>query len=268
MTALTAGTANIKVYYSLSNTDTSPTLCSSDSGVSTVSCTFPTGGRFYLYIGLSVDSYNLSSPAASTIFIPRTIDSVVLLSRTANDRGWIMYDLYVSESVARTFYDLTLGGNVNTYGFIAKFRDNSDPNLIYDGQSLISHTGNQLTIERQCFCPSQKTGIPSKSFEWIRWGYTSRVRPNYLHWHLGSYPEWQNGSLQLYGYTSKDFVSGSTLLLSVTPPQYQGTAANSTIQYAFTGGGGNTLGWSHYEIRNSGNGLTTWAWACNMLLQK
>ncbi len=276
LTALTGGTANIKVYYSVSNTDLYPTLCSSDSGtsvnasgVSTVSCTFPTGGTFYLYIGVSVDSYNLSSPAASTIFIQRTIDSVVLLSRTANDRGWRMYDLYVSEGVARSFYDLTLGGSVNTYGFIAKFRDNSDANLIYEGsQSLISHTGNQVTIERQCFCPSQKTGLASKSFEWIRWGYTSRVRPNYLHWHLGSFPEWQNGSLQLYGYTSKDFVSGSTLLLSVTPPQYQATAANSTIEYAFTGGGGNTVGWSHYEIRNVGNVLTTWAWACNMLLQK
>lgn len=73
--------------------------------------------------------------------------------------------------------------------------------------------------------------------------------------------------LQLWGYTSNDFVTGATLLLQVTPPTRQ-TDATSTISYGFTGGGGNTVGWSHYEIKNIGGGWTTWGWACSMLLQK
>jgi hypothetical protein len=275
LTALTDGNANIKVYYSLSNTDTLPTLCSSNSGtsvnasgVSTVSCTFPTGGTFYLYIGLSVDSYNLSSPAVSTIKVERVLESAVLLSRTTRTSGgWLRPDIYVDDTTARTFYDLTLGGGVSTYGYIAKFRDNSDPNLIYSS-SMISSDYNPVTAASQFFFPSQMLFNSTKQFEWIKWGYTENVRPYNFHWGCGSYPEWQSGvNLQLWGYTNKDFVTGATLLLTVSP-ETRKTEAASTIQYGFTGGGGNTTGWSHYEIKNTSSVSATWAWAVGMQLQK
>lgn len=70
-TGLSSGTETIKVYYSASNADGNPTLCSSNSGtiinssgISTVSCAIPSGGDYYLYIKLSDDSFtnfNVSS---------------------------------------------------------------------------------------------------------------------------------------------------------------------------------------------------------------
>ena len=274
LSAITDLSPNIKVYYSESNTDPSPTLCSSDSGTavnvngeSNVSCTFSSIGIFYLYIRLSIDSYNLLSPSSSTITVTSQLERVVLLSRSTRSRNWIIPEIYVDQTTARTFYDLTLGGGVSTYGYIAKFRDNSDSNLIYSS-SMISYIGNEVSAESQYFFPSQMLNNAQKQFDWIRWGYTSRVRPYNFHWSCGSYPEWQSGvNLELWGYTSKDFVTGATMLVSVSPETRQ-TDALSTIAYAFTGGTGNTRGWSHYEIKNTSSASATWAWAVGMHLQK
>ena len=72
---LSSGTETIKVYYSASNADGNPTLCSSNSGtiinssgISTVSCTIP-GGSYYLYIKVSDDSFTNFNVSSSQITV-------------------------------------------------------------------------------------------------------------------------------------------------------------------------------------------------------
>jgi hypothetical protein len=77
---LSSGTEKIKVYYSASNSDSNPLLCSNDagtiinsSGQSNVSCTIAAVGPLYLYIKLSDDSFtnlNVSSTTITVIDLP------------------------------------------------------------------------------------------------------------------------------------------------------------------------------------------------------
>jgi hypothetical protein len=74
-TGLSSGSVTIKVYYHATNSSTNPNLCSTDSGtsinssgVSTVSCSIPTG-TYYLYIKLSNDNFTNLSVSSSTIYV-------------------------------------------------------------------------------------------------------------------------------------------------------------------------------------------------------
>jgi hypothetical protein len=269
LTGLTSGSALVKVFYSASSAAASPTLCSSDSGTavsaagqSSVLCTIPLG-TWYLYIGLSVDGYVVSSQATTTINVRSAMEKAVLLSATTTQSGVPIYDVYVNDLTARTFWDLTLGGSSSTFGFIASFRDGGNPDLIYNSSLGIisSNDVNQLMGISERIAPNQQTRTPSKQFDWIRWGYTARVRPNRLYWSTGSWGDDQNSSCQLWGYTSKDFTTGAVMLWSGSFPAFQ----NARQSYNFTGGGGNTTGWSHYEIKNTGSG--SWCRSCSILLQ-
>jgi hypothetical protein len=73
-----SGSETIKVYYHASNSSTNPNLCSTDlgtsinsSGVSTVSCSIPTG-TYYLYIKLNNDTFTNLSVSSSTIYVTST----------------------------------------------------------------------------------------------------------------------------------------------------------------------------------------------------
>jgi hypothetical protein len=193
--------------------------------------------------------------------------AAVLVSATSTYPNYphiFIYDAYVSEETARSYWDLTLGGGCSTYGFIAKFRDNADPALIYAG-SLISSTANRITTDNQAMFFNQlwsRGGSATKVFEWIRWGYTANVRPNKIFWAGGSYAteDQRGGTCELWGYTSNDFVTGATLLWS-------GAFPNVDVSYGFTGGGGNTAGWSHYQVKNTTPAGGSWAMAGSILLQ-
>ena len=255
--------ANVKVYYDTITTSSSPTQCgtgTSTGNTATTSCTIPAGG-YYLYISLDIDLDKISNYSTSgPIYLRTELQNAVVLSATKTTSGIPIPDVFVDQTTARTFYDLTLGGNVSSYGFIAKFRDNSDPNGIYNtthgsNGSMIMYTGVS-PVNNTPVAPCRTANNPSYQFEWIRWGHTAKVRPNKFFWYTGSYPEWQYGSCELWGYTSKDFVTGATMLWS-------GTIGPSPSQtsFAFTGGIGNIVGWSHYEIRNTSSATTSWCWA-------
>ena len=277
LTALTGGTANIKVYYSLSNTDTFPTLCSSSSGtsvnasgVSTVSCTFLTGGTFYLYIGLSVDSYNLSSPAISTVTVLTNANALILSStKTFNWLGTYCpdYDVYLPLSTVQSLWDRSLGYGCSTYGFIGKFKNGADPNLIYNGKPWIISDSTADTTKpnlyaNESIAPTQGTADGSRPsslcFEYIRWGYTILVRPNKLWVMADSYANFNSGNLiELWGYQSNTFSSGD-LLFSGTFPSGSLTRDTYTVingvnlsfnQSAIVS---NTTGWKYFEIKNVG----------------
>jgi len=196
-----------------------------------------------------------------TVTLPKFEEKAVLLSATSTwpDHFNIkIYDMYVEEAIARTFWDLTLGGGSSTKGFIAKFKDNGDPALIYAGSMIVSDT-NQINSDWQQMFFNQGGRVSSKVFEWVRWGYNYKVRPNKLFWKAGNYAhEDQAGSCELWGYTSNDFATGATSLWSGAPGKI-----NRSI--TLTGGMGNTVGWSHYQVKNTGGG--NWAEAGGFLLQ-
>ena len=295
LTALTGGTANIKVYYSTSNIDNNPILCSSSSGTavnasgqSTVSCTFLTGGTFYLYIGLSVDLYNLSSPAVSTLVVLTNANALILsATKTYNWLGTAVpdYDVYLPVSQARALWDLTLGYGCSTYGFIGAFRNGADPNLIYantqipwivsESNTPSNNTKSPSSYGNESIAPTQNINdgrAPSPyCFSYIRWGYTILVRPNKLWVMADLNANYNSGNqIELWGYQSNSF-SGGDLLFSGTFPGGSLTRGSYSgvngVNLAFNQSAivSNTTGWKYFEIKNVGN--SGWSTQCQFLLR-